>query len=420
MDGLPEAGRSARRILILKPSSLGDVVHALPLLAALRRARPDAHVSWLAATAFAPLLEGHPLIDEVIRFDRARLARAWRSAPAAAELAGLLSRIRRARFDLVLDLQGLFRSGWMSWVSGAPVRVGFADGREFAPIFLTHRISCDSVVHAVDRNLRVAHGLGWPAAPVEFPLGLREPEVEAARVLLRGVGVGMPSDGEFVAVLPGARWRSKLWRPERWAALLDRLALEGRTAVVLGGPGDTGVLREIEAHVRRPVASLAGRTTLRELTAVLSLAGQVICTDSGPMHLAAALRRPVVAVFGPTDPRRCGPYSPTDVVGTAAGARGMRSVGARLSEAVPIAEGAGAERAADGVAEGYSLVEEAQRDGRRTAVLQQRVEGTALRVVSGRVPCARCYRRECWHQSCMQRVTAGDVLEAVRATAEAG
>ncbi|MBK8913766.1 MAG: glycosyltransferase family 9 protein [Phycisphaerales bacterium] len=467
MNGLPDAGRSARRILILKPSSLGDIVHALPMLAALRAARPDAHVAWLAATPFAPLLDGHPLINEVIRFDRGRLGRAWRSPAAAAELLSLMSRLRRPRFDLVIDLQGLFRSGWLAWSSGARVRAGFADGRELSPLFLTHRIHAADALHAVDRNLRIAAALGWPAQRVEFPLGIRDEEVSAARELLRSAGVdlaaacdartgssaglGSPappdagessgSGGGFVAILPGARWRSKLWRAERWAALIDALAERGRRSVVLGGPGDAEVLRAIEGHARRPIASLVGRTTLRELTAVLSLADRVVCTDSGPMHLAAALGRPVVALFGPTDPQRCGPYSPvvpapgasfeeapganmlqdkapgTNMLREAPGTNMLREApGTNMLQDAPGANmlreapGANMLREAPGA---YVLLDEAGRAGVGPAVRLRCVASRPLQVLSGRVPCAACYRRECWHQSCMQRVTPGDVLAAL-------
>jgi lipopolysaccharide heptosyltransferase I len=296
------------RILIIKPSSLGDVVHALPVLAALRAARPDAHVAWLVSNSFAPLLEGHPMLDEVIRFDRARYGRMLRSPRIFAEFLRFVRQIRRRDFDLVIDLQGLIRSGFLAGASGAATRIGFAEAREGAWLFYNRRVRCPADVrHAVDRNLCVARELGLTVDTPQFPLGLRETEVAAARERL-AAAAGGPLES-FTAVVPGARWRTKLWRSERLAELIDRMhAADLPRCVLLGSPADRELTDEIVADCRSGPIDLVGSTGLRDLVAILSLAERVVCHDSGPMHIAAALGRPITAIFGPTDPRRVGPY----------------------------------------------------------------------------------------------------------------
>lgn len=352
------------RILIIKPSSLGDIVHALPVLAAIRRAWPNAYVAWLVATPFASLLDGHPLIDEVIRFDRARYGRMLRSPSAFAGFLKFVGEIRRRRFDLVIDLQGLIRSGFFSIASGASQRIGFRHARELAWLFYSKRVHVASNVHhAVDQNMAVVAALGLDNSRIEFPLALRPEEIDHASTLLEFASA--PAAGEksearipnsrsvdnesFIAVIPGARWVTKQWRPDRIAALLDRLSEQGfPRSVLLGAPSDREFADKIVAAMTTRASNLVGRTNLRELTAVLSLSALVVTHDSGPMHIAAALGRPIVAIFGPTDPRRCGPYA------------------------------------------------------------------TAHRIVATPIECSPCYRRTCSHHSCMEQLAVETVESSVR------
>ncbi len=298
-----------RRILIIKPSSLGDIVHALPVLAGLRAAYPDAHIAWLVGLSFAPLLESHPLLDEVIPFDRRRYGRMLQSPRILVDFLRFVRQLRRRRFDLVLDLQGLARSGFLSLASGARRRVGFAHARELASVFYSHRVRCEQTDrHAVDKNLRLARALGLPVNPPVFPLGLRSAELAAARQLI-GEAAGRPLDS-FTAVIPGARWETKRWPAERLAELIDRMhAEELPPSVLLGAPADRAFADRVASACRVPLVDLAGRTSLRDLSAAITLADLIVCHDSGPMHIAAALGRPLVAIFGPTSPARTGPYS---------------------------------------------------------------------------------------------------------------
>ncbi len=279
------------------------------MLAALRRAWPDAHIAWLVGTSFAPLLDGHPLLNEVIRFDRRTYGRMWRDPRAFIAFWRLVLGIRRRRFDLVIDLQGLIRSGLIGWFSGARRRIGFAEAREFAWMFYSHRVRCPlPEEHAVHRNLRLVEALGLPPeSSPEFPLPITPEELDNARPLLRSAGV---VGDQFCAVLIGARWESKRWPGAHFAELLKRLGgSDAAPAVLLGAPDERAAAAEAMPTPIPNVHDLVGTTTLRQLVALLKLATRVVCLDSGPMHIAAALNRPTVALFGPTNPARTGPLS---------------------------------------------------------------------------------------------------------------
>ncbi len=309
MDGPRPAAPEPQRILIIKPSSLGDVVHALPVLAAARATYPRAYLAWLVGTSIAPLLARHPLLDEVIEFDRRRYGRMLQNPRILAEFVRFVRDLRRRRFDLVLDLQGLARSGFLAWATGARQRVGFRAARELAWAFYTRRVVTPAGdTHAVEKNVALARAAGLRLDRPEFPLGLRPEELDHARArITTAAGGPLPA---FTAVVPGARWPSKQWPAEKFAELIDALHAAGRPPVVLlGGPDERPLAAAIVRAVHAPVVDLCGQTDVRALAAVLALAQQVICCDSGPMHIAAALGTPIVAVFGPTNPARTGPYA---------------------------------------------------------------------------------------------------------------
>jgi lipopolysaccharide heptosyltransferase I len=308
----PHDNAADPRILIIKPSSLGDIVHALPVLAACRAQYPDSHIAWLVNTSFAELLYGHPVLDEVIEFDRRHYGRMLRSRTAFEDFAGFVDALRDRRFDLVLDLQGLVRSGFLAWATRAEQRFGFDDAREMAWIFYNRRVRVPRTIrHAVDRNIHLSRSAGLEIDTPAFPLAIRDDERDEVRRLLG-------RDEPPIAVIPGARWRTKLWPAERWAELIDRLAEDDPGPfVLLGGPADVERNRDVASRCHTATIDLTGKSSLRTLAALIDECRFVICHDSGPMHLAAALDKPIVAIFGPTDPTRCGPYaSRTRVVRT--------------------------------------------------------------------------------------------------------
>ena len=305
------------RTLILKPSSMGDIVQAMPVLTALREGRPEARVWWMAAKPFTGLLEDHPRLEGVIPFDRKRYGQAWWNPAAMRDLLGFLRDLRRHEFTLVLDLQGLLRTGLFARLSGARDRVGFAAARELAPLFYTERVAVPAPdMHSVDRYLLVARAVGLAAPKATDHLPVTPAARARARDMLAEAGLGR--DEPFVVVGADARWATKLWPAERYARVIDRVRAEtGGRAVLVGGPDGRAVAGRIgEAAAEAPL-DLVGRTTLKELVGLIAEARAMVTNDSGPMHVAAAVGTPTVAIFGPTNPDRTGPYGPGHRVMTA-------------------------------------------------------------------------------------------------------
>lgn len=290
-----------RRVLIIKPSAIGDVVHTLPVLNLLRRHWPNAQISWLVTPECAGVVDRHPFLHEVIHFDRKGFVGAWRNPRAILALRELAQSLRKRAFDLVIDLQGLFRSGWLSRTTHAPVRLGLSDARELAGIFYTHRVDVGPRdQHAIERYLAVTEALGAGRGPVEFPFAVDEIDRQSIAAMV---------PERYAVLLPGANWVTKRWPVERFAALQRPLRERfGLQTVIAGGPDDEELARQI------PGVNLVGKTTLRQLVALLEGADLVIANDSGPMHIAAALGRPLVVPFGPTNAARTGPYGRPDSV----------------------------------------------------------------------------------------------------------
>lgn len=289
-----------RRLLIVKPSSLGDVVHALPTLSALRRRFPSATISWLVKREWAEVLEGQPDLDDVLAVDLS--AKGW---PAA------IRAVREGRFDLVVDLQGLLRSAVLSWASGSPALVGFANGREGSPWFYTHRVPVPNAsMHAVDRYLLLARFLGAESAKPDLAAFClpRDPAADVrieALLAVAGVRVGTM----LVALNPSARWATKRWPAESFAAVGDWLQRHGGARVAVVGSGkERSAGDEVIRLMQTAPLDLVGKTTMKELIALLRRLRVFVTNDSGPMHLAAAVGTPVIAPFGPTDPALTGPY----------------------------------------------------------------------------------------------------------------
>lgn len=295
------------RILIVKPSAFGDVVHSLPFLAALRQTYPKARVGWVISRACAGLLEGRPDVDDLYLFERKRWGGFRNLTRNLREMRAFAGKLRAEKFDLVVDLQGLFRSALLARMTGAPRRVGFAGARELGWIFYTDRVRvADPEMHAVDRYLLVAEHLGLA---IERPVRFNVAVPEGARARMKEALAAVNAEGRPVAALiPGSQWPSKRWPAELFAELAGRLEERGFAPVFLGSPDDVPLVERIRGMRHEPAASLAGKTTIPELTAALAESAVVVANDSGPMHLAVALGRPVVALYGPTSPGRTGPY----------------------------------------------------------------------------------------------------------------
>lgn len=290
---------SAERILVIKPSALGDVVQSLPLLPVLRRRFPQAQISWLIQTELRDLVSGHPDLDDVITCARRP---SWTSAGA------LLQTLRSREFDLVFDLQGLLRSALMTWATGARWRVGLETAREGASLAVNltlRETGRDVPAHA--RYWRVAAALGCGDAPRVTHVAIAAGDWQAAHAALS------PLPRPILAVQAGARWETKRWPVDKFADLLDRaLATWGGSVVLVGSSNERADCVRLEEELRRrgataPTLNLAGRTSLKQLAAVLQRADAVVSNDSGPMHLAAELGTPTLGIFTCTSPQRSGP-----------------------------------------------------------------------------------------------------------------
>lgn len=308
------AGKPVRRVLIIKPSSFGDVIHALPVLGGLRHRFPQAHIAWLVAESCAGLLEGHPQLDAVIRFDRRHYGRMLRSRRSLRDFLGFVGRLRGEHFDLVVDLQGLFRSGFLAAVSGAGRRVGFANARELGWLFYTHRVRVDDPrMHAVERNYLFGRLLGFADVPIAFHLHVR-PEARARVARLLGEA-GLAPPARYAVIAPGSRWETKRWSVARFAELTRRLVEGHGLGVVLTGAEDERpAAQEVARLAGVPTLNLAGQTGLQEMMALVESSALVVMNDSGPLHLATAFGRPTVGIYGPTSPSRTGPYGRLDSV----------------------------------------------------------------------------------------------------------
>lgn len=290
-----------RRIALIKPSALGDIVQALPVLAALRDRFPRAHIAWIINQSYAPLLEGHPLLDEILSFDRGAWKKGWLTG-LTATLASF-RQLRNRHFDLAIDLQGLLRSGLLTWASAAPVRIGLASAREGARWFYTHQVTDQrETEHAVDRYWRVAEALGLGHLSKRFPL----PENDSANAWTRSVLKDMPRP--WIALSVGSRWLTKRWPPEHFRELLQRAAPFGGSAFFVGAKEEAPLADRAAQGLSLPVRNFAGRTTLPQLTALLRRADVMLSNDTGPLHLAVALGTPIVAPYTCTQVRRNGPF----------------------------------------------------------------------------------------------------------------
>lgn len=300
-------------ILVIKMSALGDVIQALPVIPALKERFPGSRIHWLVEEAAEPVVRCHPGIHRVLVSRRSAWPRdlrkpgAWPMA--MSQIRALVAELRRP-YDLAIDLQGLLKSGIWMGVAKARRKVGFKGARErLSRLFLNEAIGgINAELHAVEKYLQLVARLG--CSKVERPeFGLRAPREAMARMRSLLASKGWDPDGPWAVLVPCARWASKRWSQAGFARLGDRLVKDLGLQVALVGLGqDKPLLEGITAGMRNRAVNLAGSTDVLSLMAMLEMAKVVVSTDTGPMHMAAALGTPVVALFGPTAPWRTGPY----------------------------------------------------------------------------------------------------------------
>lgn len=347
---LAARARSAQRkpaplkILIIRLSAIGDTIHSLPVAAALKRRTGEAEITWLSEPASLPLLEGNPAVDRVVCFPKKAwlnsAGKPWLWPGTFTGIGALVSELRSARFDLVLELQALFKSGIWAGLSGSPVRVGFAHAREGSQIFLTDRVDVGDYFgpdrHVVDLNLSLvdyacrrlgiagSEGTGPASAAdqVEFPLPA--PPEESARKIDQALAAGgsdRPVTGGTTAgvavLIPGTTWPSKIWDWQSWTKLAQFLSSRlGYRICLIGADSESATNGQIAGRLQNEcpgmsLLDLTGQTSLVDLIALFKRVDLVVGADTGPLHLAAATGRPkVVGVYGSTPTGRNGPYGP--------------------------------------------------------------------------------------------------------------
>ena len=309
---LLEVGPTAR-FLIVRLSALGDVVLTLPVASALREHFPQAKIAWIVEERNAPILAGHPAVDEIITVPK-RWYRSWE------HIRRIRQTLRGWAFDVALDVQSLSKSAFLAWLSGARFRVGFArpQGRELAPWLATHRVPAQGT-HVVDIFLSLLRVLGIQSASAEFKLTQTREEATWAERTLLDLGL----NGRFAVINPGAAWPCKRWPFDRFATVAKFLdsTLAVPTLVLWGNQLEKNWAETIVTRAGG-ACRLAPPTDLRQMAAILRRASLMISADTGPLHLAAALGVPCVGLFGPTDPARVGPYGTGHVVVRAVEYRG--------------------------------------------------------------------------------------------------
>ncbi|MCX7918465.1 MAG: lipopolysaccharide heptosyltransferase II [bacterium] len=330
------------RILIVKMSSIGDVIHALPAVKTLRNHFPDAELDWVVEAKAADILVGNPLITNLILFDREKIVRYFKSGhwiQGWREIQTLKQKLQERNYTLSIDLQGLARSAFIVILAKAKRKLGCYGMRELSYLVsrppkarvqtdvspnhsydMTPKINARSTIsnpetlHAVDRLLEVMKSIDSQIVPViEFPIALTEAEFNFADEFLNHhkVNLAIP----IIGINLGASNPLKRWQKEKFAELIDRLSTELQYQVILfGGEADTGIAHDVIRLTQSPPINAVGKTTLRQLTALIKRCIVFVSADTGPLHIAAAVGIPVVALFGPSDPNKTGPYTTQKIV----------------------------------------------------------------------------------------------------------
>lgn len=296
------------KILIIKISSLGDIIHAFPAVTLIVETVKDARIDWLVNATYVPLLKYHKDIESIISFPRRELA-SLRTFPSACRK--LFHEIRRERYDIVIDMQGLLKSVLCARCARSGKVVGFEKPREcLSTLFYDEVVSVSSKTHALERNIQLVSQIF--NTPFRVP-NLVLPKLEEfdckAGALLKQSGIS--EDDICIGIAPGARWKTKCWPPAFYAAILKMLAFSfpDLKFLLLGDIFDLNSSKAIIGKNASPaIIQLAGKSGMGELVELIRRCCCLICNDSGPMHIAAALKVPVFAMFGPTDPQKTGPF----------------------------------------------------------------------------------------------------------------
>jgi len=341
-------------ILIVKMSSVGDVIHTLPALSAIRKHYPDARIAWVVEEDASDLVAGHEAVDRVLISGLKRWVQGLLGSGNLEDLKEMyqfIGELRDTSYDLILDFHALLKSGVLVGLSKGKRKVGFGKGMEHmvqSYRFLNERVPAVSMEHhALLRGMMLLEALGIPSDEIVFDLPVHDQHRDAVRELLTRHGV--TQDKRLVAIHPIAKWDTKLWDNEKFSALADRLINElGANVVFTGSQTDQDAIQEIISTMKGDAANLAGETNLLTLAAIYEEVEFVVCPDTGPMHLAAAVGTPVVALFGPTASWRTGPF------------------------------------------------------------------GSGHQIIRADLECSPCFKRKCKTKECMERISVEDVMDGIQ------
>lgn len=341
-------------ILIVKLSAIGDVIHTLPALNAVRRHFPNSNITWITEEAAYPLIKGHEAIDRIIVSKRKRWLRQLKGPERKDALKAInefIRQLRDTRYDIVIDFQQLLKSAVLVALSKAKRKIGFDKGMEHmeqSHIFSNERIAPVSMeIHALSRYLMLIEAAGIPCHEIEYKLPVSHSDKKAVSDLLFDFSIS--HNKPLVAINPMAKWDTKLWQNEKFAETADHLIQKDKVSVVFtGGPEDRDAIDDILSKMSVSGAvNLAGKTSLMMLAALYKRCDLLITTDTGPMHMAAATNTPVIALFGSTAPWRTGPF------------------------------------------------------------------GNGHQIVRTGIKCSPCFKRQCSHNSCMKNIMVQNVLEKI-------
>jgi heptosyltransferase I len=292
-----DVSRPLRRVCIVMMSAVGDAVHVLPVINALKRHAPDVRITWILQPGPATLVRGHRAVDEILIFDRAR---GWSA------FADMRSQLAGREFDLVINLQVYFKAGIVTSFTRAPVKLGFdrARARDFNWLFTTDRVPPHAVQHVQDQYFEFLTALNVPHEPVVWDLGPWDAERAAQREFFSRI------ERPAAAIVVATSKPQKDWLPERWAEIVDALREDfGLQAVLVGGRSEREVHAErviLDRASHKPVSALG--SGLRNLVGIFDGSALVLTPDTGPLHMSVALDRPTISLMGYTNPKRTGPY----------------------------------------------------------------------------------------------------------------
>jgi len=330
------------KILVVKPSSLGDVIHSLPFLNALKKTFPDCRIDWVISRNLKGILEDNPFVNQLISIDKDSWKNPLKLIDTLSEFLSLRKKLKSSSYDVVVDLQGLLRSGLITFFSNSPLKVGFSTSREGSRLAYNKIVTVNGTVHAVDRYLKAAESIGARTDSIEFPLHINERVRDKTERLLQG-------KDKYVLIAPSSRWKTKNWPIDNFISLINKVSLP---CVITGSKNDFAIGQKISDSSSGNTVNLCGKTDLKNLIALIEGASAVVTNDSGPMHIAKAMNVPIVALFGPTDPEKTGPY----------GWKGNNTI----------------------------------------------------RVITADVPCRPCFKRKCTDPLCMQDISVDTVYGALK------